>query len=146
MAGMSADGPNVLKVAMKDVQPSRRLGGSIRPLLTPASVGASSGFLGTMTLDGGEFVAAHYHPYSDEFIFVAHGSVVLRVNDGEELHLDSGEAAMVPKYTPHRIENRGEGQALVVFQIAPLAPSPEVGHVEVEPVPSPVDAPPAVGG
>ena len=34
----------------------------------------------------------------------------------------------------------------IVFQIAPLAPSPEVGHVEVEPAPHPDAAPPSVGG
>ncbi|MGW3186093.1 cupin domain-containing protein [Kitasatospora sp. NPDC001119] len=134
----------LIKIAMKEAPASKRLGGTIRPLLTPTSVGAGSGFLGTMALEPGEFIAEHIHPYSDEFLFVAQGSVVLRV-DGEELALDTHEAAMVSKHGSHRIENRGDSPALVVFQIAPLAPSPEEGHVEVEAPPFPYAAPPSVG-
>ncbi|WP_369395547.1 cupin domain-containing protein (plasmid) [Streptomyces sp. CG1] len=134
----------LVKISMGDVTPSIRLGGAIRPLLTPASVGAGSGFLGTMTLEPGEFVAEHYHPYSDEFLFVSQGSVAVRV-DGQELVLDSGDALMVPRFGSHRYENRGEATALIVFQIAPLAPSPEQGHVEVERPPHPAAVPPAVG-
>ncbi|MGN5376910.1 cupin domain-containing protein [Streptomyces lasalocidi] len=129
---------------MKDVTPSRRLGGSIWPLLTPASVGASAGFLGAMTLEPGEFIAAHYHPHSEEFVFVAEGEVVLR-SGNEELRLKPQEAAMVPKSTTHRITNEGSEPALIVFQMAPLAPSPEEGHVEVEPAPNPGAVPPSVG-
>ncbi|GAA0232608.1 cupin domain-containing protein [Actinomadura nitritigenes] len=128
------------KVSMEDVSPSRRLGGGIRPLLSPTSVGATAGFLGTMSLDRGDFVAAHYHPFSEEFIFVAEGSVLLRI-DEDELLLGTHEAAMVPKTRSHRIENASASPALLVFQMAPLAPTPEQGHVEVEPVPYP-DAPP----
>ncbi|MEU1478308.1 cupin domain-containing protein [Streptomyces sp. NPDC001668] len=132
------------KVSMKDVTPSRRLGGGIWPLLTPASVGASAGFLGAMTLEPGEFIAAHFHPHSEEFVFVAEGAVTLLADD-EELRLERCEAAMVPKSTTHRITNEGSVPALVVFQMAPLAPSPEEGHVEVEPAPNPGGAPPSVG-
>ncbi|CDR06332.1 cupin domain-containing protein [Streptomyces iranensis] len=132
------------KVALGDVVPSRRLGGSIYPLLTPGSVGASAGFLGAMKLAPGEFIAAHYHPHSEEFIFIAEGEVLLTAG-GEELRLSRTEAAMVPKFTPHRIQNDGGEPALVVFQMAPLAPSPAEGHVEVEPAPNPDATPPSVG-
>lgn len=135
----------VTKVSMADAPVSTRLGGTIRPMLTPNSVGACAGFLGTMSLRQGEFVAAHYHPYSDEFLFVAEGTVVVTVN-GEEHRLDRADAIMVPRGHAHRVENQQPEPALVVFQIAPLAPSPEAGHVEVEPAPHPDAAPPSVGG
>jgi putative monooxygenase len=135
----------VVKVSMADAPVSTRLGGTIRAMLTPNSVGAGAGFLGTMTLRPDEYVAAHYHPYSDEFLFVTNGAVVVTVDD-EEHHLSRTDAIMVPRHRAHRIENRADEDALVVFQIAPLAPSPEEGHVEVEPPPHPDAAPPSVGG
>lgn len=136
--------PILTKIAMRDVVPSRRLGGGVHPLLTPASVGASAGFLGTMTLEVGEFIAAHLHPYSDEFLFVVDGVVVVRLDEGD-LWLSAAEAAMIPRHTGHRIENGGTEPALIVFQMAPLAPTPAEGHIELEAVPFPDAAPPAVG-
>jgi putative monooxygenase len=130
---------------MDEAPVSQRMGGTIRPMLTPKSVGSESGFLGTMALEAGEYVAEHYHPYSDEYLFVADGSVVVRI-DGHEQRLDRNDAVLVPKYASHRIENRDVETALVVFQICPLAPSPELGHVDVEPPPFPELAPPTVGG
>ncbi|GAA0941740.1 cupin domain-containing protein [Nonomuraea longicatena] len=133
------------KVSLGDVAPTKRFGCDIRALLTPARVGSTSGFLGTMSLAPGEIVAAHYHPYSDEFWFVAEGRLTVRIG-GEELAAAQGDALFVPRGTEHRIENTGERPALVVFQIAPLAPSPELGHVDVEPMPFPAAPPPSVGG
>lgn len=133
-----------VKIRMQDVPASRRLGADIRFLLTQRSAGATSGFLGTMTLEPGEYVSAHYHPYSDEFVFLAEGSLRMRI-DGEELVVERHEAVLVPKGSHHRYENVGETTAFLVFQVAPLAPSPEEGHVEVEPVPQPTAQPPSVG-
>nr|ABX71147.1 Lcz30 [Streptomyces sanglieri] len=133
-----------VKISMADAPVSTRLGGAIRPLLTPKSVGASSGFLGTMTLQPGEFIAEHYHPYSEEFMFVARGEIVVRI-DGEEIVARANEAVLVPKFGSHRYENRGTDLALIVFQMSPLAPSPEEGHVEVEKPPFPTATPPVVG-
>ncbi|MGW4826630.1 cupin domain-containing protein [Amycolatopsis japonica] len=135
----------LIKVSMRDVIPSTRMGGSIHPLLTPLTVGATAGFLGTMRLEPGEFVATHYHPHSDEFLFVAQGVMTLRLAD-EIVVVEANEATMIPKHTPHRIENNGDAPTLLVFQMAPLAPSPEEGHVEVEAMPFPDAAPPVVGG
>ena len=136
--------PGLIKVAMDDVTASTRLGGTIRPMLTPASVGARTGFLGTMTLEPGEFVAEHSHPYSEEFVFVVRGAVLVRI-DGEELTVEGNEAVLVPRSGAHRYENRSAETAVLVFQIAPLAPSPEEGHIELEAPVSPDAAPPVVG-
>ncbi len=136
---------NLTKIAMKDVKPSLRLGGGIHPLLTPNSVGASAGFLGTMTLEPEQFIAAHQHPFSDEFLFVAEGAVLVRLDDGHLL-VEKNEAVMIPRRTGHRLENNGTGRVLMVFQMAPLAPSPAEGHVDLEAAPFPDATPPAVGG
>ena len=131
------------KVTANDVAPNRRRGGDIRVLLSPKTVGSTSGFFGVLTLEPGEFVSEHYHPYSEEFLFVVHGSMVMRV-DGEPIRLRAGESLMIPKNIRHRLENDGTESALVVFHLSPLAPRPELGHVDTEPLPEPAEPAPKV--
>jgi putative monooxygenase len=132
------------KVTAKDVAPNRRRGGDIRVLLSPKTVGSTSGFLGVLTLEPGEYVSEHYHPYSEEFLFVVHGSMVMRV-DGEPIRLQASESLMIPKNYRHRLENDGTESALVVFHLSPLAPRPELGHVDTEPLPKAAEPAPEVG-
>ena len=54
--------------SLDDVAPDRRRGGEVRVLLSPSTVGSTSGFMGTATLAPGERIAEHYHPYSEEFL------------------------------------------------------------------------------
>ncbi|MFE2108310.1 cupin domain-containing protein [Kitasatospora sp. NPDC059463] len=133
------------KVSAADVQPSHRQGGATRALLTPRSVGATAGFLGTHDLGPGEYISEHYHPYSDKYLFVFDGALVVRVN-GEEVEVRADEALLITRGQRHRVENRGAVTARAVFQISPLAPAPSLGHVDTEPVPHPEAAPPRVGG
>jgi hypothetical protein len=49
-------------VSLSEVPANRRRGGDIRTLLSPATVSATSGFLGTLTLADGEVVTEHWHP------------------------------------------------------------------------------------
>ncbi len=125
---------SVTKVAIDDVPPNTKRGGDLRVLLSPKTCGATSGFSGVGTLAPGEFVAEHYHPYSEEFFYVVSGSIVVKV-DGEPVELKVGESLMVPIKAPHRIENPGTEPAFVVFHLSPLAPRPELGHVDCEPLP-----------
>jgi putative monooxygenase len=135
----------ILKVAHADVPGTRRLGGDVRVLLSPKTVDATDGFLGTITIEPGDFVAEQYHPYSDKFCYLVRGAVTIRV-DGEEIALAPNEALMIRRGQRHRFENHGTEQAFLVFGIAPLAPRPELGHVDTEELPNP-DAPlPQVGG
>ncbi|GAA3602458.1 hypothetical protein GCM10022419_103530 [Nonomuraea rosea] len=121
-------------VGFTDVPSNTRRGGDLRTLVSPATVGASSGFLGAVRLASGEQVAEHYHPYSEEFIFLARGE--LRVDlDGEPVAVSAEQSLLVPRNVRHRLTNVGAGEALAVFQLAPLAPRPELGHVDTEVVP-----------
>lgn len=122
------------KIAAAEVTPNRHRGGDIRVLLSPRSVGATSGFMGVATLAPGEYVNEHRHPYSEEFMYVVRGSVVARV-DGAELTLRPGEALMVPIDLRHRLENPGTEEAFLIFHASPLAPTPQQGHVDTEPLP-----------
>ncbi|WP_426514506.1 cupin domain-containing protein [Dactylosporangium sp. McL0621] len=127
-------------VRLSDATPNRRRGGDLRVLLGPATVGATSGFMGALTLQPGEFVSEHYHPYSEEFLFVVRGEVTVRLN-GEPVELGPEESVFVAREARHRVENRGTTEAFVVFHLGPLAPRPELGHVDTEPQPNPGEAP-----
>jgi putative monooxygenase len=135
----------VAKIAAKDVAPSNRQGGEIKALLTPTSVGSTAGFTGTQSIPPGEHIAEHYHPYSDEFVYVVRGTVHITV-DGAQDTLEADEAIMFRRGQRHRLANGGTEPAFLVYHISPLAPKPELGHVDTEHVPNPDSRPPQVGG
>jgi putative monooxygenase len=132
------------KIAAADIAPNRRRGGDIRVLLSPKTVGSTSGFMGTLRLEPAEFVAEHYHPYSEEFLYVVSGAITVRL-DGTPVELGPGEALMVPIKTKHRVENHHDEPAEVVIHLGPLAPRPELGHVDTEPLPGADEPIQAVG-
>lgn len=114
-----------------DVPANRKRGGDLRTLLSPGTVGATSGFMGVAILLPGEQVVEHYHPYSEEFLLVIVGAVTIDL-DGVSHHLRDGQGLVVPKGMRHRVRNTGPLEARVVFHLAPLAPRPELGHVDTE--------------
>ncbi|HEX8345806.1 MAG TPA: cupin domain-containing protein [Actinoplanes sp.] len=124
----------VRTVSLSDVPANRRRGGDIRTLLSPATVGATSGFLGTLTLRAGEVVTEHWHPYSEEFLFCVRGTIRLRL-DGEERDLRAEQGVLIPIGVRHRLMHHGGEDAFLVFQLSPLAPKPHLGHVDTEPLP-----------
>ena len=133
-------------VQARDVEPNRRRGGDVRVTLSPKTVGSTSGFGGVLWLAPGEVVTEHYHPYSEEFIYVAVGNVVVRLDGTREVVLNAGDALMVPMNVRHRVTNPGDRPAIVPFHLSPLAPRPELGHVDTEPLPAPAQPPLEVGG
>jgi len=126
----------VTPVRSCDIPVNNRRGGEIRVLLGPATAGATTGFLGTLHLRPGEFVAEHLHPYSEEFLYVVSGTVSVRV-EGEPVRLSADEGLLVPIGQRHRVENTGDVPAHLVFHCGPLAPEPRLGHVDTEELPNP---------
>lgn len=133
----------VKKVGYVDVPPDRRRGGELRILLSPRTVGASAGFLGVGHLGVGCRMVEHYHPYSEEYLYVVSGQLTVQA-EGRATSVSPGEAVMVPKHVPHRLVNEGSEDLLAVFFLGPLAPSPELGHVDTESL-SGLDVLPAPG-
>ncbi|MGH3694674.1 MAG: cupin domain-containing protein [Pseudonocardiaceae bacterium] len=134
-----------LKIAADEVAANRRRGGELRVTLSPKTVGSKSGFGGVLRLAPGEFVSEHYHPYSEEFLHVISGELEIAL-DGEPVPLVAGDSLLVPIGVRHRLVNVGEGDAHAVFHLSPLAPRPELGHVDTEEPPSPAVERPAIGG
>lgn len=118
-------------VARRDIPPNRRRGAEIRVVLGPATAGATSGFMGVAVIEPGEAIAEHYHPYSEEFLYVITGTLIADL-DGEPAILGADEGVLIPVNTRHRLRNGGTGQVRAVFHLGPLAPRPDLGHVDTE--------------
>lgn len=114
-----------------EVTPETRRGGAIRTLLSPRSVGSTAGFMGVATIAPGDWIAEHYHPYSEEFLYVVAGAVRVEA-DGVATTVGTREGVLVPKGVAHRVSNDGDEEASLVFHLGPLAPRPDLGHVETE--------------
>ncbi len=108
-----------------------RRGGDVRTLLSPKTAGSTSGFMGVATIGPGERISEHYHPYSEEFVYVVSGELDAQL-DGKSTRLSAREALMIPINMRHRLVNDGQEDAFIVFHLGPLAPRPDAGHVDTE--------------
>ncbi|MEC3952011.1 cupin domain-containing protein [Nocardia sp. CDC153] len=124
---------NHRKVALDDVEANRRRGGDIRVTLSPKTVGSTSGFGGLLRLGAEEVVTEHFHPYSEEFLHIVTGELEMTL-DGQAIRLGPGDSLLVPIGVRHRLVNVGAVDAVAVFHLSPLAPRPELGHVDTEQV------------
>ncbi|MCX5401695.1 cupin domain-containing protein [Streptomyces sp. NBC_00102] len=118
-------------VDLSETQPNRRRGGDLRALLTPTAVGATSGFMGLALVDPGDRIGEHYHPYSEEFVYVVAGQLEVDL-DGETYSMRPDQGLLIPPHVRHRFRNVGDVEARMVFHLGPLAPRPELGHVDTE--------------
>jgi putative monooxygenase len=121
--------PNVRSV--EEVPPDTRRGGDLRTLLAPKSVGSTSGFMGVATIPAGDWISEHYHPYSEEFVYVVRGGMTARL-DGVNHEVKAGQGLFVPINVKHRFANDGDEETFIVFHLGPLAPRPDMGHVDTE--------------
>jgi putative monooxygenase len=117
--------------ALDDVPADTRRGGDVRTLLSPKTAGSTSGFMGAATLAPGERISEHYHPYSEEFIYLVSGELDAQL-DGKSHALRERQALLIPINVKHRLVNDGDADAFLVFHLGPLAPRPDMGHVDTE--------------
>jgi putative monooxygenase len=117
--------------SVDDVPADTRRGGDVRTLLSPKSVGSTSGFMGVASIGPGDRISEHYHPYSEEFIYVVKGRITARL-DGTPHKVQARQSLFIPINVRHRLMNEGDEEAFIVFHLGPLAPSPELGHVDTE--------------
>jgi putative monooxygenase len=117
--------------AVDDISADTRRGGDVRTLLSPKSVGSSSGFMGVATIAPGDKISEHYHPYSEEFIYLISGRLTAQL-DGVAHELRARQGLFIPINVRHRLKNDSDEEAFFVFHLGPLAPKPELGHVDTE--------------
>ncbi|MFI6444645.1 cupin domain-containing protein [Kitasatospora sp. NPDC050543] len=126
---MTTQYPRIVHV--DEAAPNTRRGGDLRAMLTPTTCGATSGFMGLAIVQPGDRIGEHYHPYSEEFVFVVCGELEVDL-DGEPHPLRPEQGLMIPLNMRHRFRNVGTTEARMVFHLGPLAPRPELGHVDTE--------------
>ena len=97
-------------VDVSEVEPNTRRGGDLRALLTPTTVGSTSGFMGVAIIQPGDRIAEHYHPYSEEFIYVLCGQLEVDL-DGEPHPLQPEQGLLIPTHMRHRFRNVGADEA-----------------------------------
>jgi putative monooxygenase len=117
--------------AVDDITADTRRGGDVRTLLSPKSVGCSSGFMGVASIAPGDKISEHYHPYSEEFIYLISGRLTAQL-DGVPHELKARQGLFIPINVKHRLKNESNEDAFFVFHLGPLAPRPELGHVDTE--------------
>ncbi|MFI1016250.1 cupin domain-containing protein [Streptomyces sp. NPDC020965] len=126
---MTTHSPRI--VDLSETKPNTRRGGDLRAMLTPTAVGATSGFMGLAIVGPGESIAEHYHPYSEEFVYVVNGLLEVDL-DGVTHTMRPDQGLLIPIDVRHRFRNTGTVEARMVFHLGPLAPRPELGHVDTE--------------
>jgi len=120
------------KIRSVDEAPhDHRRGGDVRVLLSPKTVGSTSGFNGFASIAPGDYISEHYHPYSEEFVFVIQGALIARL-DGARHEVRARQALLIPINVKHRLMNEGDEEAQFLFHLGPLAPRPDLGHVDTE--------------
>jgi putative monooxygenase len=122
-------------VSLDDLEPVTISGGSVYPLLTPTTVGSTTGNMGVLRLNPGEWNTEHIHPYSEEYVMVLQGPLAIRIDDVPHT-VKTHEALIVPIGARHRLSNDGETEVLVVYTLAPLPPPGEAMQVFTEPLPT----------
>ena len=116
---------------VSEMHSDTRRGGDLRVLLSPKTVGSTSGFMGYATIAPGDKISEHYHPYSEEFCYVVKGTMTARL-DGTPHEVKAGQGVFIPINVRHRLMNQGSEEVAIVFHLSPLAPRPELGHVDTE--------------
>ncbi|MFJ3232257.1 cupin domain-containing protein [Streptomyces sp. NPDC086787] len=122
-------------IDLSEVAPNVKRGGDLRAMLTPATVGSTSGFMGVAIVQPGDRIGEHYHPYSEEFVYVVCGQLEVDLDD-EPYTLQPEQGLMIPAHMRHRFRNVGKVEARMVFHLGPLAPRPQLGHVDTEETPA----------
>lgn len=118
-------------ISLDDIPADTRRGGEVRVILSPKTVAATTGFMGVATLAPGEKISEHYHPYSEEFVYVTQGNIVAQC-DGIRHEVGSQQGILIPIGIKHRFTNEETQDAVLVFHLCPLAPRPDMGHVDTE--------------
>lgn len=120
-------------IAVDDVVPLPDRGGDLRIVLGPKNAGTSAGLLVIAEIEPGAHIREHYHPYSEELVLLEEGRMSVTM-DNTTHEVEAGHAFVIPRGTRHRMTNIGTERLRAVLNLGPLAPQPELGHVDTEDV------------
>lgn len=116
-------------IPVSTAQPVRRQGGEFRFAITPATTTTTGGLMGDLTLQAGEELIEHYHPFTDEYLYVVEGELTATV-EGDRLVLPAGSCLFIQRGAHHSFAGAPAARTRAVVALSPLAPRPELGHVD----------------
>ncbi len=118
-------------VDLSEIEPNTRRGGDLRAMLTPATVGSTSGFMGVAIINPGDRIGEHYHPYSEEFVYVVCGQLEVDL-DGEPHPLRPEQGPDDPHQHAAPLPQRRQRGGADRLPPGPAGPRPALGHVDTE--------------
>ena len=119
IAELFDSGPRQSEVLRKVDRPALALGElGLKFNLTPSRFDNFEVFVGQMPAGATTGDEAYVHGESEELLVVVEGEVTLQLGDGEH-RLAEGDSIDYLSSTPHRLVNRGSGEAIVIWIVSP---------------------------
>ncbi len=119
-------------VSVEDCEPVTYRGGDVRTLLGPEDArGRPQASWAWRRLRRATGSASTTTRYSEEFIYVVSGKIDAQL-DGKSNAVSARHGLLIPMNIRHRLVNDGDEDAFLVFHLGPLAPRPDLGHVDTE--------------
>lgn len=107
-------------INVKDVEAKQIMGGPIRPVVNPETVGSKNMVFALGVFDPGEGLVPHVHPESEEVYYVTQGRGTVYVGEVKnETPIEADMALYIPPGTVHAVRNTGEERLEIAFFIAP---------------------------
>jgi quercetin dioxygenase-like cupin family protein len=104
----------------------RELGGTVRRLIHPATVGPTNLGLSIVFMNPGEEVVRHRHA-SEEAYFVVQGEGVMYLEGHPDIRLVKNLAVYIPSNAVHGQKNTGDEPLIIIAALSPpLTTRPEI--------------------
>jgi len=108
----------VLKLG--EVEPIKALGGTLKRMFNPETVGTKNMTFSVGYFAPGEGLKPHLHPESEEVYYVVRGEgIVLIGEERKPLPIDPDTAIYIPPGKIHGVKNSGEDRLVICFFVAP---------------------------
>jgi len=116
-------------IRTRDIKAQMILGGPIKPVVTPKTVGSKNLRFALGVFNPDEGLVPHIHPESEEVYYVIEGKGTIYIGEERrEIPIEPETALYIPPGTIHGVKNTGKEKLVVAFFVAPgKEPTKEIG-------------------
>ena len=116
-------------IRTRDLKAQMILGGPIKPVVTPKTVGSKNLRFALGVFNPDEGLVPHIHPESEEVYYVIEGKGTIYIGEERrEIPIEPETALYIPPGTIHGVKNTGKEKLVVAFFVAPgKEPTKEIG-------------------
>lgn len=116
-------------IRLSEVKTEKILGGPIKPVVNPKTVGSKNLVFALGVFNVGEGLVPHIHPQSEEVYYVIRGKGTVYVGEErKETPIEPDMTLYIPPGTIHAVKNTGKEKLVIAFFVAPgKEPAKEVG-------------------